>query len=235
MAPDADGPPRFSPSRQLILDLTRAPALDTDDFLVSPANADAFAMVDLWPDWPATTLVLVGPPGSGKSHLASIWARRAGARIVRQGEPIDLEALAVSPAVVLEDCDRAGHLEAALFHLLNLMREAGGWLAMTARLPPDRWGIGTADLLSRLRLAPTVAIGSPDPALLRAVMVKLFVDRQIRIDADVVTYATLHLDQTLEAVSRFVQAVDDASLAAGRRITKPLAATAIEALRRPED
>jgi chromosomal replication initiation ATPase DnaA len=231
MAPDAEGPRRLPSSRQLALDLARPPAMEPEDFLVSPSNAEAFALMDLWPDWPASTLVVVGPPGSGKSHLASIWARRARARIVVLGEAIDPIALAAGPALVLEDCDRALHSEAALFHLLNLMTEAGGWLVVTARAAPNSWGLGTADLLSRLRLAPTVAIGSPDAALLRAVMVKLFMDRQIRIEAEVVTYATRRLEQTLEAVSRFVQAVDDAALASGRRITKPLAAAVIEALR----
>ena len=103
---------------------------------------------------------------------------------------------------------------------------------MTAREPPALWGLQTSDLLSRLRLAPLVPIGRPDSALMRAVIVKLFADRQIRIDEDVVAYAARHCDQSLEAINRFVAAVDDESLAAGRRITRPLAAQAIASLGR---
>ncbi|WP_246725077.1 hypothetical protein [Beijerinckia sp. L45] len=110
------------------------------------------------------------------------------------------------------------------------MRDAGGWLLLTARANPDHWAIQTADLLSRLRLATLSRIGRPSPELVRAVLVKLFADRQIRIEEDVVAYATLHLEQSLEAVTRFVQAVDEAALSAGRRITRPLASATIAAL-----
>jgi chromosomal replication initiation ATPase DnaA len=216
-----------APFRQLILDLGRAPGYDSEDFLVSASNATAFAMLDSWPAWPAATVILTGPPGAGKSHLATIWARHAEARVIQRGDVIEPDELARCPAVVLEDCDRATRPEAALFHLLNLMKESGSWLVMTARDNPDQWGLGTADLLSRLRLSPIVTIGRPDAAMVRAVLIKLFSDRQIRIDEDVVAYAALHLDRSLEAATAFVQAIDDAALSAGRRITRPLAAATI--------
>jgi chromosomal replication initiation ATPase DnaA len=114
------------------------------------------------------------------------------------------------------------------------MKETGGWLLLTARTRPDPWGLRTPDLLSRLRLSPLAQIGAPNAELVRAVLVKLFADRQIRIDEDVVAYATLHLEQSLEAVTRFVQAVDEAALSSGRRITRPLAAATIALLQRDE-
>jgi chromosomal replication initiation ATPase DnaA len=216
--------------RQLVLDLAHRTSFASDDFLVSPSNAEAFAMVERWPDWPDRVLLLLGPSGCGKSHIAAIWAARTVARIVRPGDPLNPACGSGQPVAVLEDCDRAGHDDAALFHLINLARDNGGWLLITAREPPSLWGVKTADLLSRLRLAPTVPIGRPEPPLIRAVIVKLFADRQIRIDEEVVAYAARHCERSLEAVNRFVAAVDEESLTAGRRITRPLAASAIASL-----
>lgn len=215
------------PARQLVLDLRRDPSYDPDEFLVSPSNADAHATVTDWPDWPDRTLLLVGPPGAGKSHLAAIWAAAAQAATVRPGDALDPDA---DGAALIEDCDRAGHREADLFHRLNVARERRGAILMTARCVPDLWRVHTPDLLSRLRLAPVVTIGHPDPALIKAVLVKLFGDRQIRIDEDVIAYAARHCDQSLDAVSRFVAAVDEAALVEGRRITRPLAVRTIAAL-----
>jgi chromosomal replication initiation ATPase DnaA len=234
-SPDVDGPQKSEPAlRQLILDLARDPAYELENFLVSPSNAEAFRLLDRWPDWPTHMLVLTGPPGSGKSHLASIWAQHSGARIVRPGEAIDPMALAGRGAVLLEDCDRSERADAGFFHLINLMKDEGGWLLLTARTPPNQWRIQTPDLLSRLRLAATTRIGRPEPDLVQAVLVKLFADRQIRIEEDVVRYATLHLEQSLEAATRFVAAVDDAALSSGRRITRALASATIALMNREE-
>ena len=235
MWPDEAAPGKQSSARQLILDLTGAPATGAEDFLVSSSNEQAFGLIDLWPEWSAPMLILTGPAGSGKSHLAAIWARRAQARVLRADETLDPETLARHAAILIEDCDRVRRSEAALFHLINLLKDTGGSLLLTARQKPNFWGITTPDLLSRLRLAPTASIGEPDSALLRAVLVKLFTDRQIRIEEDVIAYAALHLDQSLEEAARFVQAVDEAALSAGRRITKPLAVATIAAMRGAED
>ncbi len=213
--------------RQLVLDLGGEPRLEIEDFLVSASNAAAFDLVDRWPDWSAPALTLIGPPGSGKTHLAMVWASRVGARVAGLGDLLDPARLAAHHAVVLDGCEDFAGAEAGLFHLVNLLRERGGWLLVTARQHPDRWGLRTADLLSRLRSSPIALVDAPAPELMRAVLVKLFHDRQIRIEEDVVAYAALHLDQSLEAVRRFVQAIDEASLAAGRKITRPLAAKTV--------
>lgn len=212
-------------SRQLVFELEVVPSFDENDFLVSPANAAAHAGILRWPEWPARNLLLVGPAGSGKSHLAALWAARAQARTTRKGDRLDPESS--HAAELIEDCDRAGYSEPDFFHLLNLAAAREAWLLLTARAIPDRWTLRTPDLLSRLRLAPVFEIGRPDEMLMRAVLVKLFCDRQIRIDDDVVNYAARHCEQSLEAATRFVEAVDEAALAAGRRITRPLAAEII--------
>ena len=222
-------------ARQLVFDLARAPGFDRDDFLVSAANEAAVAAILAWPDWPARTLLLIGPPGSGKSHLAAIWAAEAGATAVRAGELLDSSLWEGNGrSVLLEDCDRVATAEPAFFHALNLARETGGWLLMTARSGPGSWGIRTPDLLSRLRLATLSTIQPPDGELMKAVLVKLFADRQILIEEEVVSFAARHCEQSLEAANRFVAAVDEAALVAGRRITRPLASSTLARLQSEE-
>ena len=220
-------PDAIKPPRQLVLDLARDPSFDPDQFLISASNARAHALVESWPSWIDPVVLLTGPAGAGKSHLGSIWRSRSTARIVRPGESLDIGRWQPPIIALVEDCDRAAHPEASLFHLLNAVKESGGWLMLTARSPPPGWAITTPDLLSRLRLAPHAVIHEPDSALLRAVLVKLFDDRQIRIEDDVVSYATLHCERSLEAISLFVEAVDEDALVLNRRITRSLAAQTI--------
>ena len=209
---------------QLPLPFDHAPRYGPDDFMRSDSNAAALAAVGRWPDWPDRVLLLVGPEGSGKSHLARIWAGRAGAALLEPEDfARDLDGLADRNAVV-EDVDRAGIPEAALFHFINLVRERGLSLLVTARALPDAWGLATADLLSRLRLAPAVAIAPPDEALMRAVLVKLFADRQLTVEANLIDYLALRLDRSLDAARRTVALLDRAGLDTRRRVSRQLAA-----------
>ncbi len=209
---------------QLPLPFAHEPKLGAEDFMPSESNAAALAAVAGWPAWADPVLILIGPEGSGKSHLARIWASRVGAtRLDREDFDGDLREVASTPAV-LEDADRAGLPEAKLFHLLNLVREAGSWLLITARQAPGAWGLRTPDLVSRLRLASTAELGVPDEALMRAVLVKLFADRQLPVEANLIDYLALHLERSLAAVQRTVEDLDRAGLGKGRRISRALAA-----------
>ncbi|MGQ9367637.1 HdaA/DnaA family protein [Azospirillum sp. A39] len=221
---------------QLPLDLGFRPAMGGEDFLVAPSNADAVAWLDRWPFWPAPALTVWGPAGCGKSHLAQVWRARSGAPLVTAGElaQADLPALiGRAQALAVDDADQvAGRRgrERALFHLYNLARDAGGHLLLLARQPPARWRVRLPDLRSRVRGAPAVPVAAPDDALLAAVLVKLFADRQLMPSQEVVAYLLARMERSLDAARRVVAAVDRASLAAHRRITVPLVRSVLNEL-----
>jgi chromosomal replication initiation ATPase DnaA len=212
--------------RQLPLELALEPRFGQEDFLVSQSNADAYATIEAWPEWPSRTLVLCGPAASGKSHLAAIWAARAAARQLsaRSLGKADVPALVSSNAVAVEDIDRAGQDEAALFHLVNLAQEKGAFLLLTAARPPSELAIVTPDLISRLRRMPLVSIAPPDDALIRALLVKLFVDRQLVVDTALLEYLVLRIERSFTGVRSTVEKLDRETLARGKRLTRPVAA-----------
>ncbi|KQO70530.1 hypothetical protein ASF22_16975 [Methylobacterium sp. Leaf87] len=215
-----------APPKQLAFDLPADPRYGREDFLVGPANEAAYGLVEAWPNWPDTVCVLTGPPGSGKSHLASIWATRAHAwtASVAEVQAARVPHLVSNGALVIEDIDRPeGRDEAALFHLLNLAREHGSPVLVTAAQAVEAMGLATADLRSRLRLAPGATILAPDDALLRAVLVKLFVDRQLVVDLAVVEALALRIDRSFGLARQVVSELDRDALGRGRRITRPLA------------
>jgi chromosomal replication initiation ATPase DnaA len=226
------------PPKQLAFDLPADPRYGREDFLVGPANEAAYTLIEAWPNWPDTVCLLTGPPGSGKSHLASIWATRSHAWTARASEitAATVPHFLSNGALVIEDIDRIGadggvpRDEAALFHLLNLARERACPVLVTSATSVDGLGLTTADLRSRLRLAPGATILPPDDALLRAVLVKLFVDRQLVVDLAIVEALALRIDRSLGRAREVVTALDRDALSRGRRITKPLALAVLERL-----
>jgi len=212
---------------QLSLDFDHRPALGGEDFLVAPCNADAVSWLDRWPLWPGPGLVLVGPAACGKTHLANVFLAQSGAQGLTAAALADTDPVALAdmaPASVVDDADAvaAAGGEEALLHLYNAVAAAGRGLLLTARSAPARWPIGLRDLKSRLNALPTVEIGPPDDALISAVLVKQFADRQLRVDADVISYLTARMERSFDAARMLVTAVDRAALASGRNITVPL-------------
>jgi len=223
--------------KQLAFDLPLDPRFGAEDFLVSPSNEQAYGLIESWPDWPDTILLLVGPRGSGKSHLASIWATNAHAWTVDAVAITHDKVLHLvsNGALAIEDMDRGERDEAALFHLLNLAREKKASLLITSETPPDRWLLKTPDLLSRLRLAPSVALDAPDDALLKAVLVKLFVDRQLVVDTSVVDYIALRIERSLAKASEIVALLDREALSRGRRVSRAIAAEILGAAQETDE
>ena len=218
-------------ARQLPLDLPHEPSFAREDFLAAPANAEALRAIEAWPDWPGRMLLLVGPPGSGKSHLGAIWARRAGAAVVEAAALADAasgRSGALPRRSSIENADRVGAGEANLFHLINLARESEAGVLLTARSAPDGWGLGKADLHSRLRLAPLVGLGEPDDALARAVLFKLFSDRQLVVEPAVIAYIALRIERSLAAARAIVEALDREALARGKAVTRAMAALVLK-------
>ena len=212
--------------RQLTLDWPHPTSFAPEDFLAAPSNREALAAIERWPDWAGPMLLLVGPEGSGKSHLGALWAAKAGATRIEAARlsDADVAAAAASPAIVIEDVDEVGDEEARLFHIVNAALQGPRFALLTARAAPDAWGLRTPDLLSRLRLAPLVRIGAPDLALVRAVLMKLFADRQLVVEPKVIAYIALRIERSLAAARAVVAALDREALAQGRRVTRAMAA-----------
>lgn len=215
-------------TRQLAFDLPPADGFARSDFFVSPANALALATVEGWHDWPGGKLLLTGPEGAGKTHLAHIWAAATDALILPADElaGADLPRLAQIGAVVVEDVHQlAGHRagEVALFHLHNMITPAGR-LLMTAPAPARDWGLGLADLKSRVEAAQIARLGAPDDALLSAVLVKLFADRQVAVPPALIAWMVPRMERSIAAARALVAGLDAHALALGRPITRALAA-----------
>jgi chromosomal replication initiation ATPase DnaA len=211
--------------RQLALALGHDESFAREDFLAGPQNAAALALIERWPEWPARTMLLVGPEGSGKSHLAAIWAARSAARTISAREldqPSVPDLLAVG-ALAVEDLATWHVEERALFHLLNLAREQGAHLLFTSRNLPAAWPVKLPDLVSRLREIPVFTLEPPDDALLRAVLVKLFADRQLAVDESLIAYLVTRMERSFAAARAAVAALDREALRQQRPVTRALA------------
>ena len=212
--------------RQLALALEHAESLTREDFLSGTSNAAALALIECWPQWPNRSVVLAGPEGSGKSHLAAIWSDAAGARLVaaRALEGAKVPATLATGALVIEDVAAGAFDERALFHVLNLAREQEAFVLLTARMPPAHWKVAIRDLESRLKVLPVVSLTPPDDALLRAVLVKLFADRQISVEQTLISYVATRVERSFAAARAVVAMLDVEAMRRKRALTRALAA-----------
>lgn len=186
------------------------------------------SVVDAWPNWPSPVVILSGPEGSGKSHLAEIWRAQSGAVDILPLSGADASMTASKGAVLFEDADRVDFDEVELFHVINSVKQHGTSLLITSRTWPLSWPVKLADLRSRLKAATLVEIGEPDEALLSQVIVKLFADRQLAIDERVVDYIVQRMERSLAAAQTVVEHLDRLALARRVKISRALAAEVLD-------
>ncbi|MGR3370779.1 MAG: HdaA/DnaA family protein [Sagittula sp.] len=226
-------------SKQLPLPLPAREALGREDFFVSEANAMAVALVERWSEWPGAKMVICGPRGSGKTHLAHVWAKLSGARIVGADTLAEAEIpdLASGPVCVEDVPQIAGDrpAEEALFHLHNLVLAQGHSLLMTAEREPTLWPLVLPDLKSRIMGAQVARLGAPDDALLTALLAKQFADRQITPGPEVLSYLTRHMPRSHAAARAVVAALDEASLAHKKRVTRAMAVAVLARMAATDD
>ena len=212
--------------RQLALALPHAESLTRDNFLEGPANEAGLALIESWPDWPNRIMLLVGPEGCGKSHLAAIWAEISGARSISAHAltPAAVPGALATGALVVEDLKAGDFDERAMFHLMNLAREDEASILMTARIAPSAFEVELNDLRSRLRAVPTVPLLPPDDLLFRSLIVKFCADRKLGIDETVVSCLTSRIERSYAAARQAVDLLDREALRLGRPVTRALAA-----------
>lgn len=213
-----------STPEQLLLHFDHRIADGREDYLVTPSNQTAVAMVDRWPDWPDQVVALSGPAGCGKTHLAHVWCEKAKAISIEARElgEANVGDLLHRPALVVENMHELNtDGEAALFHLINGMREQGAYLLLTGIGLPGYWPAQLPDLSSRIKALHFVEIAPPDDGLLGAVLLKLFDDRQLIVSHEIVAYLTPRIERSTDAARRIVAAIDEAAMVQKRRITLP--------------
>ena len=217
-------------ARQLTFDLPANVRLGPTDFFVSAANETAFAMINAPQAWPDGKLALIGPAGSGKTHLARVFAANSGAQIV-SAKDIAADAPLPETALVVEDGDTlSASAYEWVFHAHNHLRAQGQSFLITGQTPPARWGISLPDLASRLSAATTVTIESPDDPLLMAVLLKHFADRQLAPAPDAILYLQRHLPRSFAAIRQVVQTLDREALAHSKPLSRPFVRAVLDSL-----
>jgi chromosomal replication initiation ATPase DnaA len=215
--------------RQLTFDLPARDGFTRADFFPSASNRAALAMLDDWRNWQGGRLMLIGPKGAGKTHLSHIWAAEVGGQIIQGADLAQADLRTLGDKVAVEDADHmTPQDEIALFHLYNLLSNQGN-LLITARSAPRDWGIVLPDLLSRVQTMAIAQLIAPDQALMAAVLIKLFSDRQIAVPPNLIAYLTPRIDRSIGAARDLVADLDALALSLGRPVTRALAASLLEA------
>lgn len=215
---------------QLVLNLPLPQSWDEADFFVTPGNEQALRLMLSWPDWQSPAAIVFGPPQCGKTYLAKIWQHRSKAAFVEA--PMLAAHVWTAPydPLVVEDVGAAPFDETALFHHLNLAREHGSWVLLTAETAPGRWNLSLPDLRSRIRSYPAIEIYQPGEEHLAALLVKHFAGRQIEVTPGVVAYLVARMERSMAAAERLVAAIDRLALAEHRKITRVFAAKVLKEL-----
>ncbi len=217
-------------TQQIPLELGHRPTLGRADLLVTDGNQDAVSWIDRWPDWPSYALGVFGSGGCGKTHLLHVFAAVSDALVLNETDLSGLDPVAATRAhrAIAFDLAHGPLDEEALLHLLNAVMEASAHILLVSRESPARWSVQLPDLQSRLKAIYSVSIQAPDDATLKAVLAKLFQDRQVAIANDVIDYVVSRIPRTFAASHRLVEVADREALAQNRRITVPLIRSLLE-------
>ena len=221
-------PQSLAKARQIAFDLGARPAFGRDDFQIGQSNAAAVGWIDRWPDWMAPVLILQGPAASGKSHLVAVWQEKTEAHKINPEwlttKSAD-ELFDLGEALVIDGLDPwlgDPEAETTLFHLYNMLKEEQRTMMITMRMAPSITDFVLPDLASRFRAAPSVAIHAPDDMLLASILCKLFCDRQLSVNNDVITYLLPRMERSFAAAQELVRLADRRALSERRKISVPL-------------
>lgn len=215
-------------SNQFPLNLEHASSFASEDFLTLPCNEEAVTLLQNWPSWPAHAVALIGPKGSGKSHLGHAWCEKADA--ITLMPKTDITTLKDGCNLFIDDADSGLFPEDMLFHVYNWCKETSGSLLFTGQSAPNRWSITLPDLKSRLATLHVTSIGAPDEEALTMILAKLFSDRQLIIDDTILAYLISRMERSFEMANKIVRELDILSLAKKRRLTRVLAKEVLEKL-----
>lgn len=225
---------------QLPLEFAHRPFLGREDFIKSSCNAEALEMVELWPQWPAFGLCIYGPENCGKTHLTHIFEETVALKTNKPYHLPRLEAASINLDIIHQLYEQNKCLivenlcpeidEEAMFHLFNLYRDQGGYILFTSNIAPARIPFKLPDLSSRLKMIPAIGISEPDDELLSALIIKLFMDRQITISREIINYILVNMHRSFSYAHKLVEEIDNVSLSYKRAVSIPIVKEAISNL-----
>ena len=217
---------------QFPLDLLHRASMKREDFFVSGSNETAVNWIDCWPAWPSPTIIVVGPEGSGKTHLGKVWCNAADAVKIEKEE--FGRGINKVNRIFIDDVDKVSKhsSDKALFHLFNTISEEGGFILFTATLPPASWVRRLPDLTSRLAASPNIYIDFPDEKLISAVMLKMFADQRVFVSPEVMGYLLPRMERSFAAARDLVVKLNQASLSTKRKVTIPLASEVLSEIQK---
>jgi len=207
-------------SLQLPLDLESGDRYTRDRFIVTTELAAIIGVLQHPDQWLSPHLILLGPPGSGKTHLGHIFAAQTHGRFLTAEETHHLDFATLEPvSYVVDDADRAS--EDALFHLFNHVQKTGKPLVLLTENQPIAWNVQLPDLSSRLGAMRIITLPEPDEDLLVAILNKLFAQRAISPSPDFIDYIVRRMDRSVSAAQKIVTELEH--YANGRAFNRALA------------
>ena len=214
-------------SKQLYFEMPNKTSLGVEDYIVTDSNSFAFDLIVKMVKGEINFGLISGPPYSGKTHLSKILIKNASNYksfyIDRDYQNI-LDEFEVSDIFILENIDKVKHdkTEQHLFHIINLVKENNKKLLMTSRKSISEIDLSLEDLKSRLNSILEAKIKEPDDQLMELILIKIFNDKQLKINPNVIDFLMSRLVRSYKSINLFIEKIDKFSLEKGKKITIPL-------------